>query len=378
MLIAGRLRRLQQKYRRLLCATASALVICACASRWPVREAAAQATGPDGAPLCWSAPELRVRPGEEKVAVATPRALASPPAVSPGALRPSPYSWRGALRRVDLPRGVKLIALTFDLCEQPHEVAGYQGQIVDYLREHGVKATFFAGGKWMVTHPERAQQLMADPLFEVANHTWEHRNLRLLSGPALDDEIANAQLAYTQARNDLVRKQCLDRTAGKYAHEQAPDRMTLFRFPFGACNKAALDAVEALGARAIQWDVSSGDPSAGELPGKMLRDVAAHVRPGSIVLFHANGRGRHTAEALPRIVEALQAQGYQFATVSELLNVPGATPVTSEICYDFKPGDTDNYDALARRLAERHAAVVRRLRGVAKAPRREEQAPGSR
>ena len=48
-----------------------------------------------------------------------------------------------------------MIALTFDLCETDGSVAGYDGRIVDLLRAEGVKATFFAGGKWMETHPER-------------------------------------------------------------------------------------------------------------------------------------------------------------------------------------------------------------------------------
>jgi peptidoglycan-N-acetylglucosamine deacetylase len=317
--------------------------------------------------VCWTPSELQHRLGEEKVVQGTKSALAEPPAIAPGDLHASPYAWRGALRRVDLPPGKKVIALTFDLCEQPHEVAGYQGELVDYLREHNVRATFFAGGKWMLTHAGRAQQLVADPLFEVANHTWEHRNLRLLSGSMLDDEIGAAQLAYRKMRLDLAAKQCLDRTKTRLAHERAPDHMTLFRFPFGACDQRSMEAVQAAGLRAIQWDVSSSDPWVGETSEKMIHDVVSRVRPGSIVLFHANGRGWHTSKAIPMIVEALQAQGYHFATVTELLSVPGARPVTSELCYDAKPGDTDKYDALARRLADRHAAIVARLRGSAAA-----------
>ena len=86
---------------------------------------------------------------------------------------------RGAIRRVDLPAGEKVIALTFDLCEQRGEIAGYDGRVIDYLRQQGVKATFFAGGKWMASHQERTEQLMLDPLFEIGNHTETHRNLRL-------------------------------------------------------------------------------------------------------------------------------------------------------------------------------------------------------
>src|SRR5262245_31441567 len=56
----------------------------------------------------------------------------------------APEGAPGAVRRVDLPAGKKMIALTFDLCEQPGEIAGYDGAIIDYLRRENVKATFFA------------------------------------------------------------------------------------------------------------------------------------------------------------------------------------------------------------------------------------------
>ncbi len=62
---------------------------------------------------------------------------------------PVPDALRGAIRRVELPKGRKLVALTFDLCEQPGEIAGYDGAVIDYLRAKTIKATLFAGGKWM-------------------------------------------------------------------------------------------------------------------------------------------------------------------------------------------------------------------------------------
>src|SRR5262249_9174419 len=67
--------------------------------------------------------------------------------------------------------------------------------------------------------------------------------------------------------------------------------------------------------------------------------VLANVQPGSIVLFHANGRGWHTDGALPGIIATLKARGYEFATVSELL--AAGEPVVSATCYDSRPGDTD-------------------------------------
>jgi peptidoglycan/xylan/chitin deacetylase (PgdA/CDA1 family) len=297
--------------------------------------------------MCWSPEGLAPKEGEARIRRAG-RPVIEPPQRSAITAQPIPVDKRLPIRRVKLRPGLKLVALTFDLCEQPYEVAGYQGEIVDYLRVHGVKATFFAGGKWMLTHEQRAQQLMADPLFEVGNHSWEHRNLRLLDGASLVGEIEGPQAAYEQVREDLARRQCLGRDARRPAYQQAPQRISLFRFPFGACNAQALEAVGAMGLRAIQWDVSSGDPAPAQESEHMARTVLSAVRPGSIVLFHANGRGWHTPAALPAIVEELKARGYRFATVSELL--ASGTPEYAASCYDSRPGDTDRYDAFAQHL----------------------------
>ena len=263
---------------------------------------------------------LAARPDDHKIQSAGRGALRAAPKRTPVAGQPLDPSRRLAIRRVDLPPGVKLVALTFDLCEQPHEIAGYQGGIVDYLRAERVKATFFAGGKWMLTHRDRTQQLMSDPLFEIGNHSWEHRNLRLLRGSALTSEIENTQVSYEQVREELGARQCLGFDGRRPAVQSSAGRLSLFRFPFGACDDPSLEAVGGMGLKAIQWDVSSGDPWIGQTPERMTQAVLGSVKPGSIVLFHANGRGWHTSQAIRAIIPALKAKGYRFVTVSELLD----------------------------------------------------------
>jgi peptidoglycan/xylan/chitin deacetylase (PgdA/CDA1 family) len=289
------------------------------------------------APACWAPVDLAYKKGEERVQKGVNQARIAPPKQALAEF--SPLAQRGAVRRVNLPAGRKLIALTFDLCEQPFEISGYQGGIVDFLRRNEIKATFFMGGKWMLSHRERTQQLMIDPLFEVANHTWEHRNLRVLSRQALADEIKNAQIAYEQVRAELQARQCTAPDGSALA--PAPKRLSLLRFPYGACSPTALNEVARQGLLPIQWDISSGDPTFGQSAQTIQRQVLAHAQPGSIVLFHANGRGWHTEGALPGIIAALKAQGYGFATVSELL--AAGEPVMTETCYDSRPGDTDRW-----------------------------------
>ena len=230
--------------------------------------------------------------------------------------------------------------MTFDLCEQPGEVAGYDGGIVDYLRKEHVKATFFAGGKWLRSHEERARQLMADPLFEIANHSEAHRNLRQLNGSRLPDEILGPQRAYATIRTALSQSQCA--REHQDAMSRVPAAPTLFRFPYGACNGAAIDAVNKLGLTAIQWDLATGDPVPATSANAIAQTMLHRALPGSIVVSHANGRGWHTAEGLALAIPKLRAKGFEFVTVSELL--AAGKPVVEQRCYDNHPGDTDRYD----------------------------------
>lgn len=115
---------------------------------------------------------------------------------------------RGSIRCVELPTGEKLIALTFDLCETNSAIAGYDGRIIDLLRAQGAKATFFASGKWLETHKERAEQLIADPNFELANHGFRHLDFARIAGRTLNDEIVLTETAYVRARKALLAREC--------------------------------------------------------------------------------------------------------------------------------------------------------------------------
>jgi hypothetical protein len=108
-----------------------------------------------------------------------------------------------------------------------------------------------------------------------------------------------------------------------------------------------MKAVNDAGMAAIQWDVSTGDPSPFTTADMIVAETLRAVRPGSIVLAHANGRGFHTAEALPRILDELTKRGYRFVTVGELL--AAGRPVVTETCWDARPGDTDKYDQLGKK-----------------------------
>lgn len=248
--------------------------------------------------LCYAPTELAQRAGE-KIPVRRQHAYDTPqPARQLAPYQPVPSTMRGAIRRVNLPKGApKLIALTFDLCEQPGEIAGYDGAIFDYLRAHGIKATFFAGGKWLRSHAERSRQIMSDPLFEIASHSEAHRNLRSLSGTALQEEIAGPQRAFEALRSDFAAGQCVAQQQSLLG--RVPQRMSLFRFPYGACNAQSLAAVADAGLLAIQWDLSTGDPSPAQSAKAIAQSMLSRAKAGSIVIMHANGRAITPAMRCP-------------------------------------------------------------------------------
>ena len=239
---------------------------------------------------------------------------------------------RGSIRGVTLPPGEKLIALTFDLCEENGYVSGYDGRVVDLLRAQGIKATFFAGGKWMETHPERAQQLIADPLFEIGSHGLRHLDLSHAKEQTLGEEITLTEAAYARARTALTARQCF---AG--AARPPQERLTLFRFPYGRCNDKALAATADAGLIAVQWDLVTGDPDPRVSAKTIANTILTKAHPGAIVVAHANGRGRNTAAALAIALPKLKEQGYSFVTVSELLKA--GKPVIAARCYQNNPGD---------------------------------------
>ncbi len=258
-------------------------------------------------------------------------------------LKTLPAEFQNSIRRVKPRDNLKLVALTFDLCEGAGEITGYDADIVNILRRHEVKATFFASGKWMLSHAEKTMQLMADPLFEIGNHGWAHRNFRVLDTQGIGEEVLWTQAQYELLWEELAAKPCAQSVApGEIA--KIPKVPLTFRFPYGTCNKEALDFVARSGLPAIQWSVVTGDAAPRQPAGVISREILEKTRPGSIIICHANGRGHATAEALPLFIPKLLQAGYKFVTISELL-ASGSVSAVSE-CYEMKPGDNLRYDRL--------------------------------
>jgi peptidoglycan/xylan/chitin deacetylase (PgdA/CDA1 family) len=293
----------------------------------------------------WTTEQLRGTPSDTRIRRLRPpdRRAPEPPGATAERRRAPPEAWPKSIRRVLLWDDARLVALTFDLCERADDVTGYDGAIVDTLRSEAAPATFFAGGKWLRTHPERAMQLIADPLFEIGNHAWTHGNLRVLTGEKAEQQITWPQVEYARLRKALAERAT---AAGLPTEEIAriPPAPTLFRFPYGVCSRETLEMTARHGLAAIQWDVISGDAKRGMTPAGVTRVVLDSVRPGSIVVFHANGREQGTPMALSDIIRGLRAKGYRMVTVGDLLRA--GEPAGADDCYELRPGDNKRYDKL--------------------------------
>jgi peptidoglycan/xylan/chitin deacetylase (PgdA/CDA1 family) len=136
------------------------------------------------------------------------------------------------------------------------------------------------------------------PFFEIGTHGQIHAHL-----PSLD---ADRQRAEINGPVLTLQK--------RYGYRGA-----LFRPPYGEYDETTVEIARALGLRVILWNVVSGDPDPRLSPDRMLEDLRARVRNGSIVVFHANGKGLHTRAVVEELSQELLKKGLHPVTVTELL-----------------------------------------------------------
>lgn len=252
-------------------------------------------------------------------------------------LPPNPEAEKGVIRRVSLPSGSKVCALTFDFCELATLTTGFDADMVIWMQDNNIPATFFLGGKWMRTHDRRVREVLRDPLFEIGNHAWTHANFALLGRDGMREQILDTAAQYELLR-DQAEKEALRSTLGEVPIQQS---LRLFRFPYGRCNAESLKLLAELGFEPIQWDIV-GDSGGNNGTLERGRKIADKVKPGSIVLFHGNLVPKGTFQLLRYVTGILQRNGYRFVTVSELLAM--GKPERAQDGYFERPGDNHSLD----------------------------------
>jgi peptidoglycan/xylan/chitin deacetylase (PgdA/CDA1 family) len=160
-------------------------------------------------------------------------------------------------------------------------------------------------GSWVEQLPDIARDI-ATRGHELGNHTWTHVDAdRTRELATLRDEVART--------NEVV-----ERVTGQ--------RPSLLRPPYGSDPGRFARVARECGLEAtVLWSVQSFDWQDPE-PDEIVAQVLAEVEPGAIVLLHDGQRDTNDASprpstlaALPTLLERLRLDGYEFATVSELL-----------------------------------------------------------
>ena len=200
-------------------------------------------------------------------------------------------------------KGKKLIALTFD--DGPKRET--TEELLKVLREKQVKVSFFVLGIMVEKAPDLVKRAEKEG-HEIGNHTTYHKDLRLLSAEAIKQDIG--------ITNDLI----------KNSTGQIPK---LSRLPYGAFNETVCASVDlpiiAWNIDARDWEIRNAD--------QIYRQVMAQVREGGVILMH--DIYATTIAAVPRIIDDLRTQGYEFVTVGELARLRGVKLVSGQIYYGF-------------------------------------------
>ncbi|MDR1701716.1 MAG: polysaccharide deacetylase family protein [Sporomusaceae bacterium] len=196
----------------------------------------------------------------------------------------------GVIKKI--PTKHKVVALTID--DGPHQVT--TPMLLKVLEEKKVKATFFILG----TNAENNLHLVAREAaagHEVANHGYSHKKLSGLSVAEMEEEINKTEAL-------LLR---------------VSEKPLFFRPPYGSYNDQTVTALKDKGYTTVLWTVDSNDwrlPN----PEQIAQNVIQAVAPGKIILMHDGQYPIPTIDALPIIIDSLRKDGYDFVTMSELLN----------------------------------------------------------
>lgn len=184
----------------------------------------------------------------------------------------------------------KKVAITFDAAWTNQDT----DELIEILKKHNAKATFFIVGDWAEKFPESVKAFY-EAGHAIANHSDTHKAFSKCLREEIKEEIVNCN-------------EKLEKITG--------EKVTLLRAPSGDYTNESLEVTESLGMYMIQWDNDSLDYT-GLTVDEIVSRVTSRARNGSIILFH-NGV-ENTAPALDKILTELEKQGYSFVSVNDLI-----------------------------------------------------------
>lgn len=193
----------------------------------------------------------------------------------------------GMLRLVEQSMEHPRAALTFD--DGPD--GRHTPLLLDGLKERNVKASFFLLGEKIEQYPEIVQRMQEEGHL-IGNHTYHHVQLDKLNETKAREEILKT--------NNLIYE-----TAGIYPQYMRP--------PFGAWKKNLELCVEML---PVFWTIDTLDWKVKNTE-KIISTVQDKIKDGAIILMH--DEYDTSVEAALKVVDQLEAQGYELVTVDKLI-----------------------------------------------------------
>ena len=237
-------------------------------------------------------------PTEPPAVAATPGkpAPTAAPTVPPPA-GADPHRVAGDLSEVSRGlRGKHQVALTFDAGAG----RGQPEEILRVLKAHNVHITFFLTGKWVEENPDAARAIAADG-HGIANHSYSHPSFF---------KLTDAQRWAEMDKAETLIHDVTGQTAQPY-----------FRAPYGDTNATVDASIRAHGYRDFLWTLDSldsvGQPKTADFIYNRICHTSWLDMDGAIFLQHI--AAPTSVEALPRILDTLQEEGWHVVTLSELL-----------------------------------------------------------
>lgn len=191
----------------------------------------------------------------------------------------------------DIPNMENKIYLTFDDGPTP-EITSW---VLDILKEHQIKATFFCIGKNIEKNPTLFNKIIDDG-HTIGNHTFNHRNGWNTS---IEEYLDNIDLCKSE----------ISKYKSKILNLPTP----LFRPPYGKIKNTQSKKLRQLGYKIIMWDVLSADFDQSITPERCLENVLHNTRSGSVIVFHDSIKAFKNLEyTLPKYIAILKQKGFEF------------------------------------------------------------------
>lgn len=189
-----------------------------------------------------------------------------------------------------------IIYLTFD--------AGFENgnteKILDSLKKHNVKATFFLVGNYIETSPELVERMVEEG-HTIGNHTYSHPDMSKIS----DEESFKKEL---QSLESLYKE-----TTGQ-------ELLKIYRPPQGKYCVSNLEMADKLGYKTIFWGLAYVDWYENKQPTKeeAFNKLLKRIHPGAIVLLHSTSKTN--GDILDELLTKWEDMGYSFGEIKDLIS----------------------------------------------------------